>query len=238
MARQVIWVAYHFTVMNTRLALALSVALVFTQLLACGGSHAAVDAGSAETQKQLAADDARGRATTRLAGMTDWSNAAFIAGICEESDLTTMTSDVKSRCAVAHLATARDFLTAGNLVGAHKALDLASHEGASADALASTVKLLQAAEEAQPRMARDAYAQALRQRYLDQNLDIEVKVSGKDNDRLTLKFVLFNAVWTNKVEKGSLLAEMRGLGFKRVDLTDGVDYHVFWDFEKQPRTVK
>ena len=80
-------------------------------------------------------------------------------------------------------------------------------------------------------MAREAYAQALRQRYLDQNMDIEVKVSGKDKERLTLKFVLFNAVWTNKVEKGSLLAEMRGLGFKRVDMTDGFDYHVFWDFE-------
>jgi len=217
--------------MKTRLALALSGALVFTQLLACGGSNAAVDAAAVETQKQLAADEARGRATTRLAGITDWSNAAFIARICEESDISTMTSDVKSRCAVAHLATARDFLKSGNVVGAQKALDLASQEGASAEALASTVKLLQAAKDAQPRMAREAYAQALRQRYLDQNMDIEVKVSGKDKERLTLKFVLFNAVWTNKVEKGSLLAEMRGLGFKRVDMTDGFDYHVFWDFE-------
>jgi len=217
--------------MNSRLALALTVALAFTQVVACAGSNAVVDAAAADTRQQLAADEARGRATARLAGLTDWSDATFIAGICEESDLSKITSEVRSRCAVAHLAAARDFLKSGNVVGAQKAFDLASHEGASGAALASTAKLVKAAEEAQPRMAREAYARVLRQHYLDQNMDIKVKVSGKDSARLTLTYVLFNAVWTNKVEKGTVLAEMRELGFTRVDMTDGYDYHVYWDFQ-------
>jgi hypothetical protein len=217
--------------MNSRLALALTVALAFTQVLACTGSNAVQDAPKAEPRWQLEADEARARAATRLAGITDWSNAAFIAGICEKSEPSKMTSAVKSRCAVAHLAVARDFLKSGNVTGAQNAVEHASFEGASTEALASTAKLLKAAEDAQPRMAREAYAQALRQRYLDENMDIEVKVSGKDKDRVTLEYVLFNAVWTNKVEKGSLLAEMRGLGFKRVDMTDGYDYHMYWDFQ-------
>ena len=78
---------------------------------------------------------------------------------------------------------------------------------------------------------RAAYAKVLRQGYLDENMDIEVTVSGKANERITLKFALFNAVSANKIQKGDLLKEMGLLGFKRVDLTDGYDYHVSWNLQ-------
>ncbi len=79
--------------------------------------------------------------------------------------------------------------------------------------------------------ARRAYASQLRTHFLDQNMDVEVRVSGSKADRLTLEFVLFNAVWAHNFQKGDLIDEIRGKGFKRVDLTDGYDYHVYWTFK-------
>ena len=72
----------------------------------------------------------------------------------------------------------------------------------------------------------------LRDRFLDKGLDIKVTVSGSKADRITLKYVLFNDVWSHRMQKDGLLAELRNLGFKRVTLTDTYDYTIYWDFTK------
>jgi hypothetical protein len=217
-------------------------------MLACGESNA-TRAAAAKLSAKAAADtaaaaveDARKRATSKLAGMTDWSDPAVVGRLCEESDISKVTADVKSRCAAAHLAVTRNRLKAGQVVEARKTFDIASNEGASSAALASTAKLLKTAEDAEVKkkraadaatesVARAAYAKVLRERYLDQNMDIKVNVTGKGNDHLTMQFALFNDVWANKFQKGDLSNEMRLLGFHRVDMTDGYDYHVYWNFK-------
>ena len=80
-------------------------------------------------------------------------------------------------------------------------------------------------------LGRKVYGAALRERFLDKGMDIKVHVSGRNNDHITLEWVLFNDVWTHQMEKPDGLAqEMKGLGFKRVDVKSGYDYHVYWDF--------
>jgi hypothetical protein len=198
----------------------------------------------ARTTAPAVPEDARKLATAKLAGTADWSDPAVIARLCEESDMTLgkVTSNVISRCATAHLAVMRDLAKAGKGAGARKAFNLASNEGASPAALASSEKLLKTAEDAELKRkqgadaaektaARLAYAKVLRERYLDQNMDIKVSVTGNGNDRLTMQFALFNDVWANKFQKGDLYDAMRLLGFHRVYMTDGYDYHVYWNFK-------
>jgi hypothetical protein len=79
--------------------------------------------------------------------------------------------------------------------------------------------------------ARRSYGETLRNHFLDQGMDVKVRVSGSRADRLTLEFVLFNAVWTRKMETGSLLGEIRDQGFQRLDMKDGYDYHVYWNWK-------
>lgn len=63
---------------------------------------------------------------------------------------------------------------------------------------------------------RREYAHTLREHFLDTGSDIEVSVSGSNSDRLRLRYVLFNAVWVHKFEKGSLIEEIRSKGFRVV----------------------
>ena len=78
--------------------------------------------------------------------------------------------------------------------------------------------------------ARRAYAKVLRNHFLDQGMDVKVGISGARADRLRLEFILFNAVWTRKMETGSLLGEIRDQGFKRLDM-QGYEYHVNWTWK-------
>jgi len=77
---------------------------------------------------------------------------------------------------------------------------------------------------------RKAYAEKLRDNYLDQGMDIKVSVYGKNNANIKLTFVLFNDVWTHKMQKGTLIKEIQDMGFKKLSLSDGYDYNVYWDF--------
>ena len=142
--------------------------------------------------------------------------------------------------AKAHFARARQELKKGGTVEARRLFNLAVAEGiaksqsdrfepALAKAETAERKKKQRADAAMGAMARQAYGKALRERYLDDNLDIKVTVSGKDSEKITLAFALFNDVWAHKVQKGDLLDEMQKLGFKRVDMTDNYDYHVHWN---------
>jgi len=91
-------------------------------------------------------------------------------------------------------------------------------------------KMLAQAREAKI-LARQAYGPMLRERYLDQNLDIKVRISGKAADRITLEYVLFNDVWSHKMKDSPLISEIRDLGFRRLDMENGYDWHIYWDFK-------
>jgi hypothetical protein len=77
---------------------------------------------------------------------------------------------------------------------------------------------------------RKAYAEKLRDKFLDQGMDIKVSVYGKNNANIKLIYALFNDVWTHKMQKGTLIKEIQDLGFKKLSLSDGYDYDVYWDF--------
>jgi len=79
--------------------------------------------------------------------------------------------------------------------------------------------------------ARKNYASSLREHFLDDGLDISVWVSGTNNKNLHLRYALFNAVWTHNFQKGDLIDEIKSQGFKRVYLTDGYDYSVYFNWE-------
>jgi hypothetical protein len=189
-----------------------------------------------------ASTDLRNRATSKLLATNDWSNSIAIARLCEQADVGRLTSAVKSHCASTHLASAREKLSARNAVEARRSLTLAVAEGASErdrESIEAPLKKLEASEArkkqqieaAAATIVRQEYGKRLRQKYLDDNLDINVRVSGKNSDHITLEFALFNAVWANKVQKGELLDEMRKLGFKRMDMTDNYNYHVYWNLK-------
>jgi SH3-like domain-containing protein len=78
--------------------------------------------------------------------------------------------------------------------------------------------------------ARRAYGPTLRERFLDAGLDIKVRVSGRDAERLELTYVLFSDVWTHRMQKDGLVSQWRDMGFARVDVKDGFDYHTYWTF--------
>lgn len=62
-------------------------------------------------------------------------------------------------------------------------------------------------------------------------MDIKVRVSGSNSDRITLSWVLFGDVAAHQLSKGDLIQEVKALGFRRIDMTDGYDYHVYWNLE-------
>jgi hypothetical protein len=77
---------------------------------------------------------------------------------------------------------------------------------------------------------RRKIAAALRQRWLDQGVNIKVRVSGKQADRIALTYPLFDEVWANRFNKpDELFWMLKAAGFKRVDLDNGWNYHMYWN---------
>lgn len=161
--------------------------------------------------------------------------------------------DLKANCAAANFEVARRAFDGGDLAGARRALGAAVTSGTLPEAeykrfdaqltRSETVAREKAEKEAKAKAAKDAkerektaalarevYGEALRRRFLDRNLDIKVSVTGTKKDRITLKFILFNDVWSHRIQQDGLLRELRDIGFKKVTLTDGYDYTVYWDF--------
>lgn len=91
---------------------------------------------------------------------------------------------------------------------------------------AADAKKQAAARTANTAAARRAYAEKLREKFLDDGMDIKVSVSGKFATQLNLKYALFNDVWVHKFRKGRLSSEISAMGFKTVDFNNGWDYHV------------
>ena len=76
---------------------------------------------------------------------------------------------------------------------------------------------------------RRAYAATLRNKFLDDALDIKVSALGDDATTLKLEFVLFNDVWSHKLVTGEFQQLLRQMGFKRLRMTDGYDWGYYWD---------
>lgn len=138
-----------------------------------------------------------------------------------------------------------DFLQAKNFQGATRLFrevqevspDYPGLEKKLAEAERGEQKALQKQQEQQAATEREikkvqrlAAESLLRDRYLDAGMDIKVDVSGKNADRITLTYVLFNDVWTHRFQKDGGLDTLRDMGFKRVDLKSGYDYHIYWTF--------
>jgi len=68
----------------------------------------------------------------------------------------------------------------------------------------------------------------LRETFLDQGMDVEVKVSGKRRSRITLTYALMGAVMSHQMKKAGNIDALLDLGFKEVVLADGYDYRTIW----------
>lgn len=191
-----------------------------------------------------------------LVSLTTSGDANKVARLCAEAaklDPSSLAADQRERCVRAGLSSARDALRSGDVMQARAGFDDARVWGASPQSIAEVESALKAAElraarerereqkiaakqqarvaSAQAKLARVAYGESLRERFLDKNLDIKVRVSGADGDRMTLEFALFNDVWAHRIQKDGLLDEIRDNGFKRLDMV-AYDYHVSWDLSK------
>lgn len=78
---------------------------------------------------------------------------------------------------------------------------------------------------------RKVYGEKLRNSFLDEGLDIKVKVTGVNNTRLILTYVLFDDVWMRKMQTSGNFNEWHKIGFNRIDLKNGYDYnsYYYWD---------
>jgi len=74
---------------------------------------------------------------------------------------------------------------------------------------------------------RKSYEVALRNYFLDEGLDIEVKVYGKNNTKMKLTFALFSDVWLRDFERNGYFTHWFEIGFKYVELNDGWDYAMY-----------
>lgn len=71
---------------------------------------------------------------------------------------------------------------------------------------------------------RKGYETTLRNNFLDNNLNIKVKVSGKNNTRIVMTYSLFNEIWFRKFEKDGHFDALAKKGFKIIELKNGYDY--------------
>lgn len=87
----------------------------------------------------------------------------------------------------------------------------------------------QSAEESETRLK---YGKDFRNLLLDRNLDIKVKVFGKDNKKIKLTYVLFNDVWFRKFETLDYFDMIHEKGFTYIELSDGYGYGKWMQYDK------
>lgn len=71
---------------------------------------------------------------------------------------------------------------------------------------------------------RKKYGEDFHNLLLDRGLNIDVKVTGKDNKTIKLKYVLFNDVWFRKFETEGYFDQIHDKGFTVIELTDGYNW--------------
>jgi hypothetical protein len=78
---------------------------------------------------------------------------------------------------------------------------------------------------------RDAYEEKLRNIFLDSGLDIKVKISGKNSDKMVLTYILFNDVWHRRFDTDGSVSIWGEMGFKSVMLSNNYDYMKGWKWK-------
>lgn len=78
---------------------------------------------------------------------------------------------------------------------------------------------------------RKQYGKDFENLLLDRELNIKVIVSGKDNRKITLKYVLFDEVWRRKFETEGYFDMLHDKGFDKICLTDGYRYQECWNYK-------
>jgi hypothetical protein len=194
-----------------------------------------------ETEKRLAAavDAARMPTTSQ----SDVAQSCVTLG-------DRLPQDLRSRCVAAHLTLAKAAVQKKDIAGGRSAVAAAIARGASDESVsglntrlddleAAEAKRLEnervrlAREQERERQAemiekRRAVGRLLRERFLDNSMDVKVRVTGKNADRIQLEWVLFNDVWSHRLRKEGIIGELCDGGFKRVDLDDGYDWGVYF----------
>lgn len=79
--------------------------------------------------------------------------------------------------------------------------------------------------------ARLKYGEDFRNLLLDRNLDIKVKVFGKNNKKMKLTYVLFNDVWFRKFETLEYFDMIHEKGFTYIELSDGYGYGKWMQYD-------
>lgn len=199
-----------------------------------------------ERQRAVSVDQVRGA----LASLNASAKPEDILNACEPALLVNalkLDSAVASRCAEGYASLAKKAVKRRELADAEMHLKNLKSTGITNEEISKLQDeyeaLATAAREKEERRlareqfvagagARKDYANELRTHFLDQSMDIKVSVSGRHNERLKLTFVLFNDVWMHNFKKGSLIDEIRGKGFKRVDLSDGYDWGYYFTFSE------
>lgn len=204
------------------------------------GSTGAPEAAKTVRKKETTRGE---QARTLLAKASSDTPASAVLSACNDFP----PSEPKPRiCAEFYLASARSHYDSEKYDVARRSLESARFAGADPALIEELDRLIAPKLKAQKerehaekekgdrenaKLAREVFGAALREDYLDKGLDIKVNVSGKQSDRIKLTFILFNDVWTHQFQKSGMLETMQSLGFKRVSLSDGYDYGVYWTFE-------
>lgn len=205
-------------------------------------------AATSSSAEQIRASNERATALRRLSAAS--SPYEKLLADCKSVVALSLPKEASALCRTAHTQAAREYVKLQKYAEASGALNAAVNEGlehAAAEQLQKAIDAGMGRERERSEKEREKLSQAervaygvlLRDRFLDKGMDVKVSVTGRQKDRITLTWVLMSDVWTHQMKKPTgVVAEMKQLGFRRVDAMDGYDYHVYWDWTKEQASAK
>jgi hypothetical protein len=78
---------------------------------------------------------------------------------------------------------------------------------------------------------RKAFAKRLEENFLEQRINADVTVSGRDNTTLTIRWALASKVTARDLDKSGIVDQAGKAGFKKIWYTDGFNFTVGWGFD-------
>lgn len=85
------------------------------------------------------------------------------------------------------------------------------------------------------KLLRVAYGKRLREKFLDEGLNIRVKVRGKYKDRMTLTYILMGDVLIHQMRKSGLVSQIEEAGFRKLILQTGGYRNRRWQWKLEPK---
>jgi hypothetical protein len=232
------------------LAIALVIGMISSISSKCGETKRRETEALASEQQDRQREAARAATLGRVASATTAS--IELARDCASVGLEHLPASAVLPCRDSQVLLVKDRIAAGDGRAARTAFVQASSAGATGDEMKALDRMIGKIErkdreefarrqnEDQKRDAqkkedfRREYARKLRSQFLDDGMDVTVSVSGKHATRLTLKYTFFGAAWThNYIQKDNVLEVLAAMGFRRVDIEDGYDYHVYFNLESK-----